>query len=338
MKQKHLFNQLIILTGHRKSGTSAFHRLFDNHPSIYVYPVDISVLYAYFPFFTERYGDNPYALRKRLKLVLKKSMDNIASILETHHFFKVDLFVEMVCNELQDSDLTKKDKIIKVIANTWIKLFYKTSDPKPFLFKETSQSVFLEDFIAFNLPVKMISLIRDPRDNYAAIKAGVKKYYSQMNENELESLASVINRARMDLLSAQLNKNNFPNNFMSVRFEDLVANTDMIMREITEFLGISYNEVLLSPTRFGAGYEGNSHEGKRFAGLSNQNIGKWNARITDQEAQIIEFWLNDVMKYWDYDFNFPLIDSKKVFSEFYNWYNSRYFYRDSFQISPNKET
>ena len=49
--------ELFILTGHRKSGTSMFHRLFDGHPDINLYPVDLSILYAYFPCFTSDLKD-----------------------------------------------------------------------------------------------------------------------------------------------------------------------------------------------------------------------------------------------------------------------------------------
>ena len=32
--------QFKILTGHRKSGTTLLHKLFDGHPDLNVYPVD----------------------------------------------------------------------------------------------------------------------------------------------------------------------------------------------------------------------------------------------------------------------------------------------------------
>ena len=40
-------SKIILLTGHRKSGTSMLHRLFDGHPTVNNYPVDIS-LYGLF--------------------------------------------------------------------------------------------------------------------------------------------------------------------------------------------------------------------------------------------------------------------------------------------------
>ena len=36
-----------------------------------------------------------------------------------------------------------------------------------------------------NSNLKMLQIIRDPRDNYAAIKAGVSSYYKKIGENEM---------------------------------------------------------------------------------------------------------------------------------------------------------
>ena len=47
-----------ILSGHRKSGTSLFRRLFDNIDEINLYPVDLTVLYSYFPYYSELYKND----------------------------------------------------------------------------------------------------------------------------------------------------------------------------------------------------------------------------------------------------------------------------------------
>jgi len=43
---------LIFICGHRKSGTTMFHNLFDGHPDLDVYPVILNILYGYFPIYT----------------------------------------------------------------------------------------------------------------------------------------------------------------------------------------------------------------------------------------------------------------------------------------------
>lgn len=321
-------SNIIILTGHRKGGTSVFHRLFDGHPDIYLYPADITVLYAYFPAFATEFADNPAALRERLAKVLRKHM----SPLEEHTAkagFGAEDFIQSVLEKLADDQLTSKKHVIRAIADTWVALYYQTGENRPFVFKETSQSLFFDEFARIFPGMKMISLVRDPRDNYAAILAGVKNYYAKMGEGEKASLASVINRARLDLMSARLNQSNDPERFMALRFEDLVANTEAEMKKVADFIEIPYRKSMTEPTSLGENYEGNSHDGAVFKGLVDKNVGRWPERISDEEAMIIEAWMGVEMSDWGYTPFFSPGKAQAALAEFYNWYNTRYFYHDS---------
>ena len=71
-------------------------------------------------------------------------------------------------------------------------------------------------------------------------------------------------------------------------------------------------------------------DGKDFNGISSEHVGKWKQRISEKEAMIIEFWLDDIMRLWGYESEFGYKDRQSAFSEFYDWYNSKYFYHDSF--------
>lgn len=323
-------SRYIILSGHRKSGTSVFHRLFDGHPGIYLYPVDISVLYAYFPKFTAELQDHPDKLRERLSVVLTKSLNGSGEQIEQSGLDIAD-FTDAVIKSLDSDALTNRGKVIAGIAEKWVEMYYRSSEIRPFVFKETSQSIYFSEFSDHLPDCRMIALIRDPRDNYAAIKSGVKGYYSKMGESELESLASVINRARMDLISASLNASKTPKSFKAIRFEDLTTDTEKTMRQVAEFSGIEYRDSLCYPSQFGEGYEGNSHEGVQFKGIEDRNVGRWKERISDQEAMIIEYWLGDVMSRWNYQPEFDLLRAQEVFADFYDWYNARYFFHDSFK-------
>ena len=60
-----MYKKILFLTGHRKSGTTMFSNLFDGHEDFLVYPSDICLLYAYYPFFIKS------------KMSLKKKKDRI---------------------------------------------------------------------------------------------------------------------------------------------------------------------------------------------------------------------------------------------------------------------
>ena len=59
---------LIFLTGHRKSGTTLLHSLFDDHPDIDVYPTDFTFFYSYFPYFTENLKSKKKLIRRLMHL------------------------------------------------------------------------------------------------------------------------------------------------------------------------------------------------------------------------------------------------------------------------------
>jgi len=63
----------LFITGHRKSGTTMLTSLFDDHDDFAVYPTDLSLMYAYFPFF----NNSKYSYRRkinRIKKILKLSL------------------------------------------------------------------------------------------------------------------------------------------------------------------------------------------------------------------------------------------------------------------------
>jgi hypothetical protein len=319
----------ILLTGHRKSGTTLLHKLFDAHPQLNVYPVDISLLYAFLPCQEPHLTDEQ--VKDRVNRVVKKSTSKIEGkrISEFCQNFSAEEFSSCVWEHSDASVFRKPHVVISAIAVAWA--HYTGADKeKPFLFKETSQSIHVHRLLRGHLPIKVVQIIRDPRDNYAAIKAGVGKYYTQMGEDEKESLASLINRSRMDLLAAYELREQKHNWFYSLRFEDLVDQTEEHMKMLSSFFKIDFDPILLEPTLLGNSFSGNSHEGKQFKGVSSTNVGRWRERISHFEAAVIEFWMQDVMDKWGYKRGITGVDYMNAFSEFYDWYNCRYFYHDSF--------
>jgi IS1 family transposase len=322
---------LIILTGHRKSGTSLFQRLFDGLDGINLYPTDLSILYAYFPCFTARKDITDNELRARLLHVLDQSIQYVFkhnnSVVEN----KEKLF-NLVENEIKNIDLREKADVITAVCRAWSNYKGLTDKTIPFVFKETSQAIFFSEYKERFPRLKMVSLVRDPRDNYAAINAGVKDYYSKFGEYSIDALSSLINRARMDLIAAKINQEKFPESFLAIRFEDLVTDPRETMMKVSSFLGIEFNETMLIPELGGMGYKGNNFEGKVFSGISNSSVGAWKTRIPEATAKIIEYWMADIMEYWGYKCEFELLDRQAEFSRFYESYNCKYFYNDAFRM------
>lgn len=323
-------NKVIFLTGHRKSGTTMLHKMFDGHTSAAVYPTDLALFYAYFPHFTKKYSEDIKELKKRITRLLTVTLsgDEISKFVSPE---QVDKLIFEFFSRCKDKEhLVSRGCVLEALTLSWAKIF-APDRKRNIVVKETSQAVFFTSYLESCLDLKMINLIRDPRDNWAAIRSGVGEYYSSFGEGHYESLASLLNRLRVDMTSAQILQSNYSNRFKAVRFEDLVGNIEEVMREIASFSGMTFEKSLLKPTVNGENFSGNNYEGVKFQGASVRNVGRWKERISVEEAQIIEFWLCDMMQAWGYDLEFKRVDLLRSSSHFYEWYNDRYFYYDSFQ-------
>lgn len=321
--------RLIFLTGHRKSGTTMLHKLFDGHSQLCVYPVDVSLLYAYFPAFAADPGLGESDLLERARTVVARSLvqaENAASGLDGA------AFAERFVSRLKGEDLRSKKAILSTLLACWQEMSGCDAS-LPVVIKETSQSIHVDEYLSAFPDSKFVNLVRDPRDNYAALKAGVAGHYARLGEGDLETLASLINRARMDFLSGYLNAGRLPDRFCVLRFEDLVAAPQTRMRELSQFCGIAYEETMLRPTIMSRSFAGNSYDNLAFDSVSAVNVGRWRERISEEEAMVIEFWLGDVMERAGYECVFSPEQGQAAFARFYDWYNSRYFFRDAFAAS-----
>lgn len=323
----------VFLTGHRKSGTTMLRGLFDGHGRATTYPTDVSLLYAYFPCFTRGTACAAGELRDRVSLVLRRSLSAVNESTPAGPAIDVESFIETFWKQFADDDLLRRSAILDALGRTWCRQCGLDPDGATVVFKETSQSVFFEELKADFPSLKMIHLVRDPRDNYSALKVGVSRYYSALGENELETLASLINRCRMDMIAARINAELHPGAFLPIRFEDLVMSPETVLVRACKFLGWDFLDSMLSPTVLGQMTAGNSHEGKRFTGISNENTGAWRKRISEDETKVIEYWCEREMLDWGYPLEFDAIERQKAFAAFYEWYNCRYFFSDSFSVS-----
>jgi hypothetical protein len=320
----------VFLTGHRKAGTTLLMSLFDGHKSATSYPSDISLFYAYFPGFTGDPKLSDAQLKDRLSLVLRKSLEGVKTAEGAQDFIDAQKLVDLFWKHFGTGDLRSRPHVLDTLGRAWCEYAGRSFEDSAVVFKETSQSIFFGELLAAFPEIRMIHLMRDPRDNYAALKAGVSSYYAKLGENELATLASLINRARMDMIAARVNRERHPNRFAVVRFEDLVADPKPEMERLCKFLGWEFDEAMLAPTVMGRPQSGNSHEGKAFTAIDRSNAGAWSKRISPEEAKVIEYWCSNEMRDWGYEPAFPETERQQAFADFYGWYNTRYFFSDSF--------
>ena len=317
---------IIFLTGHRRSGTTLLQRLFDNHPDVDVYPTDLTLFYNYFPYYTSNY-DNKKLLIEKILPVIDRTINKFFLSQNLIHKNKVKSLNIQLKKNLRNINLKSKKEVFQKILDHWENLKGRKLK-KIIVIKETSQSIYFDEYLKFFKNMKMVNIVRDPRDNYASIKSGQKKYYSKNNIDYLQNFSNALFRSRQDLLSTFYNRNH--KKFTFITYEDLVTNTRKIMKQLCCFLGIKFYNTLLNPSLGKYKYYGNNFSHK-INGISNKNVNNWEKRITTEEKNIIEFYLSDVMRIFNYRSSKNFIKIKKDFSKFYEEINSRYFFIDSYK-------
>jgi hypothetical protein len=139
----------------------------------------------------------------------------------------------------------------------------------------------------------------------------------------------LLNRLNTSLRAGLINQTIYSSeHYKIIKFEDLTNSPQETTKEISNWMKTNFEECLLSPTKFGQHSAGNNFDNKKFKTISNVHVSAWKERICNEEAQIIEFYLGDLMAQYGYETIFDSAESMKNASLFYEWSNYKYFYFD----------
>ena len=225
--------------------------------------------------------------------MLEKLLGSYNNI-EMHHEYK--------CNDIQPLAVKYSLQIIdindtlSILENVYSEAVSKTD--KEFWGDSSNKLSWLIPMLDKLFPnAKFIHLIRDPRDNWASLKSGWKKRY-QRNKNSInELLFSLIFRLSIGYeMSDQNSKIIGKNRYKIIKYEDLVTNPELIMREISDFLQIDFSNKMLKTTNFGYLWKSNNFEGISKSSPLSFNVGSWHKRTSKHEIQIIEFYFKNFLK------------------------------------------
>jgi hypothetical protein len=129
---------------------------------------------------------------------------------------------------------------------------------------------------------RLLQVIRDPRAVFASRKTRLVTNYGR--HAKAHRLVREWNESSRQIRKLQKHSNNY----LFVRYEDLVEDTTRTLEKITRFIGIELLPVMLQPTRAGKRWGGNSSFHKSFAGISAESVHQWKNTLTDDEIWWIE--------------------------------------------------
>ena len=168
--------------------------------------------------------------------------------------------------------------------------------------KETSIEIYAKEMNQWFPNCRWVQLVRDPRDNFAALKAGLDQHYLKAGESRNQLMASLINRAGLGMRVGKLNEARFgKDRYHLVRFEDLVADPNFYDGFVDRIPGDRRRRLSLPANDSGSWQQkATTTTEKNFQGFLREMLERWRDRITIDEARVIEHHLQHEMAMYDY--------------------------------------
>lgn len=94
-------------------------------------------------------------------------------------------------------------------------------------------------------------------------------------------------------------------NYLVIRYEDLLTSTEATMRKVADFLNFKFTEELLVPTLMEEPWGGNSSSGKSFTKISSTPLKNWENQINDFEIHLINSFLTPALEQLGYERMIP---------------------------------
>jgi len=289
----------VFVTGMPRSGTTLLDKLLSMHRKVLVLSQPLPLLYVelkkrylkekvdhcdnvVYPI-NDMYGDNYYSVEHFSEYLTNYRMDQEILLSVIDKMKDYDGQYTKVTDATNKLELKENSYSLIESVNYYLDLFKKEAELQVFGSKET----FCEEFIPYyiNNNIKVILIIRDPRDVYTSLNFGKGRQYGGLKKPILYT----IRQWRKSIYYA-LKYRNY-DNMLLVRYEDLVKQTVDVAKRITDFLGVSrIDEAILVngiKTKDGDRWESNSSHIQSNKIYEN-SIGKYKNYLSKDEKELIE--------------------------------------------------
>lgn len=308
--------QPVFFVGTPKSGTTFLLSLFDSHPSV------VSLLE------TAAYHLPLRFVRSRAGLVAR--LQTFYSTLMSQH----TIHAAVAPGDVQDRLCTLQaaapwSGVSRSMLELFLSIVTERMDPEAVtrlthFIEKTPRQYDAVDAIFKDFPdAKVIHVLRDPRDNYLALKR-------MMDEPDYQGIGYhptnfIRDRLLASLEAAYRNVAKYQGQYRLVFYEDLIVGGEPVIRSIADWLGIPWHDVLLAPSYNGELWKGNSLASDlkdRLKPFDRRPIGRWKSTLTEQEIDVLEW----IIESYSLSGKYPLTRARKPWQRF--WQLMRPFTRE----------
>jgi protein-tyrosine sulfotransferase len=296
----------IFILGSHKSGTSLLRSLFDGAEGLFVIPTEIH-FFQYAGFWVD------YALRpaRPQELTFEQWIQTLVQHVEhvNTEAFAVGATGDNILpgrwdvSALSDYLRARADRYFEEknylgLLNSYVEALHVSLYGKPpvaqrFVEKSVEQAEYAELIHKLYPDAKFLHVVRNP---YATLVA-IRRHMSQKNRYPfLNKAINALENSYYYLYKNPL----LINDYLILRYEDLVNKPNDTMQRVAEFVEIEFGDVLLTPTTLGVPWTGNSTSGRVFEGISKQPLDAWRDKITSLEIRLVNLLFKHVLRDYGY--------------------------------------
>jgi protein-tyrosine sulfotransferase len=297
---RYLQNASFIVASGR-SGSTLLRSLLDNHPQLVVWPFE----WSYFTAFNE------YAAGRPARFLVR---DLVAHFRQTE-FSQLELYAadlggrtyqldainqQLFFEQLRqyDADYVTRREFLQLTMHAFVAALGRSSSPSRFVVTVNQPcDALLEDFP----DARILAMIRNPLHTYVSVK---RYYFKSADLSTVDRCAvyrprAANSRFRYGLLETAVAPIVFTYDWIGrhradarihdVRLERLQSNPERVMREVADFLGVTYDPSLVRPTILGTSHGSNMSSGETSAGtIVVENLAE--SRKYAKDLTAYEFW------------------------------------------------
>ena len=295
-----------FIAGQAKSGTTLLVALLDGHPAILVLPQET----AYFPTVLRRFRDADR--RVQFDYITQKSFSRVLFGGEAkwreHEYknFPQHVFLEAFERLAFDPKNAQRD-LLALMAEAYAATIGVPLDRvKRWIEKTPANRNHVDEIFARFPSTKLLVTLRDPRAILATQIA-----LEKTRKTRRFSVYYVIAHWRVAAkLARRVRAGDVPGLF--VQFEQLVSEPATVMKNVCDYLEVRFDpEIVLTPTKIGDPWGGNSAAQVAFSEVSPEPASRWENELSEDEIGWVEWHCRDLMPEFEYE---PRSASRKLSS------------------------
>jgi hypothetical protein len=286
-----------FIAGQAKSGTTLLVALLDNHPELLVLPEET----AYFPTVLTKY--EPRGRRAQFDYITRESLSNVLFGgpckwgKRDYSYFPTARFLQTFEQMAFDPVNAERDLLV-ILLEAYAAILGRSLDSITRWVEKTPANRKYLPAIHSRFPhARILVTMRDPRAIFAAQIALEKTrqlgtFSTYYCISHWRDVAKVVLRAR-DCSDTTL---------FVVPYEQLILEPAKWMKQICAFLEIEYDPaIVLTPTKAGKFWEGNSATETAFFRISTEPLTRWQSDLSEEEIGWVEWHCRDLMPEFGYE-------------------------------------